>query len=241
MEKKKDKKIKEKKVEVKIEQKIPFEDRIDDIKKAIGKRRPQWRVAALDFEDVEQIVMTRVFLKYHTFDVDKGEFSHWLSRVISNTIKNVLRENLFKWSRPCISGCAFNTGGDTCSKTASGKQCEECVIYKNWKKRKESHFNVKQTLPLENHAQEVNDKPYDSIDVQKAKDVIDKKIANKLTEHEYKIYKLLYIDNMTEDQVGILLNYKKTQKMGRGYQIFLATRKKIIQASKEIIDEEDLV
>lgn len=239
MEKTKNKKTKEKKIEVKI-QLIPFEDRIPDIKKAISKRRPQWRVAALDFEDVEQIVMTRVFLKYHTFDVERGEFSHWLSRVISNAIKNVLRENLFKWSRPCISGCAFNMGGDECSKTSSGKQCDECVIYKNWKKRKESHFQVKQTLPMENHMQEVNNKPTDSIDVQAAKNVIDEKIKDKLTEHEYKIYRLLYVDNKTEEEVGILMGYKKTLKMGRGYQIFLGLRKKIISASKEIIEDEDL-
>lgn len=217
-----------------------FEDRIDEIKKAINKRKANWRVTALDFEDVEQIVITRIFVQYHTFDPKKGEFSHWLSRVISNSIRNILRDNLMKWSRPCISGCAFNTGGESCSKTPSGRQCEECIIFKNWKQRKESHFNVKQTLPLENHLLEVNEKPSNFVDIDASKQIIDVKLKDKLNEHEYEIYRLLYIENKNEEQVGKLLGYKAGKSMSPGYQVLHKIKRKIILMSKQIIEDEDL-
>ncbi len=218
----------------------PFESQIKTIEIQINQRRASWRLASIPWEDVAQMIMTRVFLKYHTFDPAKGEFSHWLSRLITHKMSSILRDNHSIYSRPCIQGCVFNTGGDGCSKTKSGTQCAECPIYKSWQIRKESHFNVKQTLPLENHEQEVNQKPSDFIDIEGSKKVIDREMKLKLNKHEYKMYRMLYIKNMSEPEVGKAMKYKKTTKMHEGYQIILAFRKKVVLIAKEIIDEQGL-
>lgn len=224
-----------------LDKKPTFESLISTIEAQIEKRRGSWRLASLPWEDASQMILTRAFIKYHTFDPKKGEFSHWLSRLITNERINILRNNHLKWSRPCIQGCIHNTGGDSCDRTKSGKQCAECPFYKKWIDRKESHYAIEQTLPLENHVQEVNSIQSDFIDIEGAKGVIDLKMKEKLNKHEYMIYKLLYVDGKSEKEVGKLMGYKKTNsRMHAGYQNILKTRKKVLEMAKEIIAEENL-
>jgi hypothetical protein len=217
-----------------------FETLIPSIESQIEKRRGSWRLTSVAWDDVKQLVLTRVFFKYHTFDPSKGEFSHWLSRLITRAMQNILRDSHTKFSKPCITGCVFNTGGESCSRTPSGNQCSECPIYKKWEEKKLDHFRVQQTLPLENHVQEVNSIQSDFIDIAGSKQIIDEKMKEKLDEYDYKIYKMIYIEGKTEKEVGKLLGYKKTGKMFSGYQKLLKIRKLIVIKAKEIIDEEDL-
>lgn len=223
------------------DKKATFESLIPVIRAQIEKRRGGWRLASIPWEDAAQLILTHVFLKYHTFDPSKGEFSHWLSRLITRRRINILRDNHLKWSRPCIQGCVHNTGNDTCDKTPSGKQCSECPFYRAWSARKESHYAVEQTLPLENHIQEVNSIQSDFIDIEGSKTVIDAKIEEKLSKHEYMIYRLLYIEGKSEKEVGKAMGYKKSgARMYNGYQNILKAKKVIVQCAKEIIEEQDL-
>lgn len=218
----------------------PFESQLELIQNEINKRKNKWTLVAIPFEDVSQMVMIRIFKKYHLFEPQKGEFSHWVNKVISSAIKNILRDNYLKYNRPCL-GCAKNLGGDACSYTPSGKQCEECPLYAKWKKNKEQHFNVKQSLPLENHAQEAESQVGDFTDIEGAKNIIDEKIKKKLRPIEYKLYKLLYVENLTEKDAGIKMEYKQTDKdRGPGYQQIAKMKTKILIAAKEVIEEEDL-
>jgi len=217
-----------------------FEEQLDVIQHEIGKRRNKWTLIAIPFEDVSQMVIIRIFKKYHLFDPSKGEFSHWVNKVISSAIKNILRDNYLKYNRPCL-GCAKNLGGDTCSYTPSGKQCEECPLFKKWKKNKEQHFNVKQSLSLENHTNEAESKVGDFTDVSIAKNKIDEHIKKKLRPIEYRLYTLLYIDNLSEKDAGLKMEYKQTNKdRGPGYQQIAKMKAKILSAAKEVIEEEDL-
>jgi DNA-directed RNA polymerase specialized sigma24 family protein len=222
-----------------------FESLIPAIETQIEKRRGSWRLTSVAWEDVKQLILTKVFFKYDSptagYIPEKGPFSHWLSRVITNTMTNILRDSHTKFSRPCVTGCVFNTGGDSCSRTTSGIQCSECPIYKRWEERKLDHYRVQQTLPLENHAQEVNSMPSDFIDIAGSKDIIDAKMKDKLDEHEYSIYCMIYIEGKTEKEVGKLLGYKKTgAKTYEGYQMLLKLRKHIVLMAREIIEEENL-
>lgn len=217
-----------------------FEELLPDIESQIDTRRGSWRLASVPWDDVKQQILAKVFFKFHTFDPEKGKFSHWLSRVITRAMINILRDNHTKFSRPCVTGCVFNTGNDTCSKTKSGIQCSECIIYKRWEERKLNHYRVQQTLPLDNHTQEVHAIQSDFIDIEASKVVIDEKMKEKLDTYEYNIYKLIYIEGKTEKEVGKLLGYKKTGKMFSGYQQLLKIRKLIILKAKEIIEEQGL-
>lgn len=228
--------------------KLTFEERYAGIVDQIDKRRAKWKLASMPFDDVRQEVLTKIHLNYHRFDPTKGrvgvseeeKFARWANRVITNELKNILRDNHLIYSRPCITGCAFNSGGDTCSKTPSGLQCDQCPIYKEWRERKEAHFNVKQTLPLDNHMREADSSPGDFVDVDHAKDVIDSEMKKRLTKHEYQVYRMLYLQHKTPAEVGKALKYKKVGKCHHGYQVILQLRKKFVDVAREIIGDEGL-
>lgn len=220
---------------------VPIEERISVIDAEIEKRRRKWTYTKLDFEDVKQIIFEHVCIKYHTFDEKKGEFTHWLNTLISSQIKNILRDNLTKYSRPCILNCAHNKGENFCGLTKSGMQCEECPLYKRWKERKLPQYNVEQSLPLETHEQEVNNMPGDFVDYEGTKILIDKEMKSRLKPFEYRIYELLYIENKTPEQVGKILKYKKSKNSQvAGYQALRKCKKKIIEVAKKIINERGL-
>lgn len=220
---------------------LTFEQRIPVIQNEINKRRAKYTLSTLDFEDVSQIIMFRVWEKYHLYKPERGEFTHWLNMTISNTMKNILRDNLTTFSRPCILGCSANMGDENCSYTKSGKQCSECPIYKRWEKKKKDHFNVKQTLTIENHTQEVSNMASDFLDIDYAKRVIDEKIKGKLNTFEFSIYEMLFIQNMSEEQVGEKLKYKRpTNSSCPGYQTISKLKKKFTAIGREIIREENL-
>ena len=226
-------------------QKPSFESMAPAIEAQIDKRRGGWRLASIAWDDVRQKILTRVFFKYDTFDPVKGKFPHWLSAVITSVMKNELRDHHSKFSRPCITGCPHNSGGDTCNMTPSKMQCGECLLYKNWEKRKMDHYRVEQTLPLENHEHEVQSiirSPFQSdfIDVVGAKEKIDAAMRDKLTNHEYQVYVWIYVEGKTEQEVGQILGYKKVGKMYPGYQQLLKMRKLIVEKAREIIEEQDL-
>lgn len=221
--------------------KITFEKNIDFIKQQISKRKSTWRLSTIDWEDVEIQLLTRIWQKFHLYREEDGPLEHWLNRVISNFIKNLLRDNLTKFSRPCILGCIYNLGGISCGFTKSKTQCGECKLYANWQKKKESQFNIKSSLPLENHSQEINNKQSDFIDIDKAKKVIDEKIKNKLDRRERKIYKMLFISYMTPQEVSDTLKEEDSKLYGKeSYAKILEFQKKIISLSKDIIKEENL-
>jgi DNA-directed RNA polymerase specialized sigma24 family protein len=226
-----------------MKSKPSFEELADAIDAQIEKRRGSWRLAAVPWEDAKQIILTRVFLKYSTFDPKRGEFPKWLSRVITNTMLNILRDNLQKWSRPCIQGCPFNMGGDNCEKTSTGRQCDECPAFKEWRKKKQEEYNIRQPLPYDTHSQEVESIQSDFLDIDGKKKIIDEKIKLRLNKHEYKVYKLLIIKGKSEEEVGRMLNYKETpgSMMHPGYQSIRKMKIKFVALAKKIIEEENLI
>lgn len=221
---------------------LTFEERYEEICEQIEKRRHKWRLSSVSFDDMKQIILLKIFLNYHTYDTERGQFSHWVNRVITNSIKNGFRDNYLVYSRPCITGCVYNTGGDSCSRTTSGIQCKECPIYADWEKRKLNHFNIAQTLPMENHVQEVSSIQSDFMDIDGGVELIHLKMKEKLTKHEFRMYKLLYIQHKSEREVGTLLGYKN-KKGGRlypGYLAILHAKTLFKTKVREIIDENDL-
>jgi DNA-directed RNA polymerase specialized sigma24 family protein len=223
---------------------LPFEQRYDDIVHEIEKRRKKWTLVSTPFDDISQRILIKIHLVYDQFESSKGIFSHWVNRIISNEIKNALRDLHFAHSRPCVQGrggCVFRTGNDTCSQTPSGRQCGECLAYKLWEMRKKSHNAIKQTLPLENHIREVDSRPSDPVvDFEHAKAVIDEEIKLRLSRHDQKLYKLLFIQNKDEREVGRIMKYKPSKRMYPGYLTILNFKKKVVQLSREIIRDKNL-
>lgn len=221
--------------------KTPFEERVPEIQKELNKRRNKWTLSTLDYDDVCQIILTHIFIKYEKFDEKRGIFSHWVNRIISSQTKNILRDNLTIYSRPCILGCIYNKGGDSCDYTKSGIQCSECRIYRNWQKKKENHFFIKQTLPLENHSQEVNSKPCDGAGTDQAKKILDEKLQKILKPLEWEMYELLYIKHLSPEDAGKKMKMKKVgENPVPGYQFQLKLKRKVIDLAREIIRDDIL-
>ena len=216
-----------------------FEEAIPVINQELIKRKHKWTLQAInemDYDDVSQIIRIHIFKKFSKYD-KKQPFSHWLNKIISNQIKNLLRNKYYAFERPCLS-CASNQDDGLCSITSSGKQCSECPLYAQWHKRKKPAHDVKLAVSIENHAQEVSEKPCDYVDLEKNMVKLSERLRECLRPIEWRVYKLLYIDNKSENQVAHIMNYT-TSEAGKspGYKRLAILKKTIIRASKEILKE----
>ncbi len=73
-----------------------FEDKIREIETALEKKRSKWdldAVPSVDYDDIKQIIMTHIYKKWHMWDQTKA-IEPWLSRVVSNQFKNLLRNHM---------------------------------------------------------------------------------------------------------------------------------------------------
>lgn len=221
-----------------------FKELLPEIRIIVARRRTSWTLSTMAWEDVESILITRIYQKLPLYDPTK-RFENWANRLISNEMSNILRNKLYKHERPCLTAnpyggeCAFNLGGDRCKFTPSGLQCKECPLYAKWAAKKEVAHNLNSSLPLESHIQEVQNIQSDFVDYEAAKKVMDERIMKKLNPHEAQIYKLLYIDHLSMEQVSKRLKYKAHTNS----QVNQVLRKMVVrfkQIAKEIIEEEGL-
>ena len=85
-------------------EKPSFEDSIDVINVEINKRKGKWNLTVLawmDFQDVSQILRIHIFKKWDLYDPEKP-LAPWINRIISNQIKNLIRNNYGNYARPCL-------------------------------------------------------------------------------------------------------------------------------------------
>ena len=213
-----------------------FEESIDIIDNEIRKRRAKWKLQSLnwmDYDDVSQIIRIHIFKKWQQYDSSQP-LEPWLNRIISNQIKNLIRNNYSNYTRPCLK-CAAYEGNNLC--LIYGKESVECPLYAKWKKTKESAHNLKITLPLESHAHEIlrreNENPLDFEFVLKK---FHKEITKKLKPLERKVYILLYIENKSEEETAKLMGYKTSEKDRKpGYKQIKNIQKSILEKAKKLL------
>lgn len=235
--------------------KLPFDDVAEMIQRQISFHRSSWTYSKLEWEDVAQMILIRVWKKYELFDPNKAPLGGWVNTVIVNALKNILRDNLYKSARPCIQhgGCAFDTGGDMCSQTPSGLQCEECPIFRKWKDKKEAQYNITASVSIENHSQEVNSLPEDFINIDEKKKELDKRILKRLnTRLDKNMYRMLFIKHLTPQQVSDFLKNKEIERIksikgetfqvsrAPGYQLVLKFQIRVKEIARDIVEHEDI-
>jgi len=223
-----------------LDEKPEFEDCISEIDLEIIKRRGKWNLSALtwmDFDDVSQILRIHIYKKWHLYDHSKP-LAPWLNRIISNQIKNLIRNNYGNYARPCLR-CAASEGADLC--TIYGKQDSSCPLYANWVKSKQTAHNIKIPVPLENHIQEVYAQPEFGIDIERNISRVHEKMKEILKPIEWKVYNYLYIEYKSEEEAAKLMGYRTTE-MGRspGYKQIKNIKRAIIQKVKESINNGDI-
>jgi DNA-directed RNA polymerase specialized sigma24 family protein len=218
-----------------LNKKSSFEDNIIQINLEISKRRAKWNLTAIswmDFSDVSQILRIHIFRKWHLYN-HKQPLAPWVNRIISNQIKNLIRNNYSNFSRPCLK-CAAAENEEDCA--IYGKQCNNCPLYANWEKSKKNAHDTKLTVSIENHSQEINDMPADSMQIEDAAKNIHNKMEKVLKPIEWKAYKLLYIQGKDEEQAAKLMGYKTTEKNRiAGYKQIKNLKKSIIFKVKKYL------
>ena len=215
--------------------KLKFEDHIEQIDAEIKKRKSKWNLTALswmDFDDVSQILRIHIFKKWHLYDPQKP-LNPWISRIISNQIKNLIRNNYGNYCRPCLK-CAAAESGDLCY--IYGKQSESCPLFANWMKTRKQAYDAKLPVSINDHEIEINAAEYSDIDIFALMEKLNEKMKEILKSSEWKIYKALYIDNMSEEDAATLMGYKTNEKNRvPGYKQIKNVKKSIIVKVKKII------
>jgi DNA-directed RNA polymerase specialized sigma24 family protein len=229
--------------------KYSYEDKKDIIDQELNKRQKKWflnSLAWIDFDDVKQIIRVHLHNKWHLWDQSRP-LAPWLNRIISNQLKNILRNYYGNFAKPCLN-CPFNQSGvaeedsvGLCGFTESKTQCNECPLYAKWEKSKKSAYNVKMPTALDNHSHEIKLPNHDLYLVDNAAKRLHAEMKKKLSEKNYQIYEMLFIKNMSDAEVAEKLGYKTTEKNRKaGYKQIKNLKTKLHQQAKKIIATKDI-
>ena len=213
--------------------KIKFEACINLINTEILKRKNKWTLSTLnwiDFEDVSQIIRFHIYKKWNLYD-EKKPMLPWINRIISNQIKNLIRNNYGNYARPCLK-CAAASGESECR--IYGKQDQSCPMFNNWTKTKKNAYDLKMAVSIEDHSYEINNQVCINSDIQKATQNLHEKMKQILKPVEWKVYELLYINHKTEEQVCKILKFKYDKEAKSAYNKQLKNiQKSIIRKAKQ--------
>jgi hypothetical protein len=220
-----------------------FEECYDEIVHEVDKRRSKWHLDAVSgwcsWEDIRSILLTHIWRKFSQFDPDKGELAHWCQSICSSQIINQLRNLHGNYVSPCVR-CICAEGDNLC--TVYGQtQSDICPLVIKWKKSRQHAYNVKLPLYLENHLNEYYDRPNKSYDVEKTAPLLHEKMEEVLKPLEFRIYKILYIDNKTEEEAARLLGYKNTSAgLAAGQKMIKEAKKVIMITARAVVSNGDI-
>jgi hypothetical protein len=216
---------------------LSFEDCYEVIHREILKRKSKWTltaIASIEFADVVQIILLHIWKKWPLYDQTKPLLP-WLSVIIMNQIRNLVRNNYTNFSRPCLR-CGAAVDQNDCR--IYGEQCNTCPLYEYWTRNKQSATHIKLALPIENHTDEVYKMPDNNTgDIENGEEklrVIMKKILKPM---EYKVYECLYIKHQSEDVVAKGLGFISNEGRKPGYRQLLNLDQSIKIKAKKYIEE----
>jgi len=219
---------------------LSFEDSYAIISKEISKKRYKWTLNSLNWlgwEDVSQIILLHIYEKWHLYNQDKP-LQPWLGAIISNQIKNIIRNNYSNYTRPCLK-CKAAEVNDSCK--IYKNECSNCPLFAEWEKRRKSAYDVKIPVSIENHSNEVYEISEDSHGFERNVREMHAKMKKILKPIEYKVYKGLFIDNESEEILAKRLGYISNEKNRiPGYKQIKNIKKSIIIKAKKCIFNEEV-
>lgn len=220
---------------------LKFEDKIDSINLLIQKNRGRWHlsdIGGFGFEDVAQIIRIHISNKWEQWDQTRP-FEPWCNKIIIHKIKNSVRDRYSRDAPPCTS-CQFDRGGDLCGYTESGTKCSECVLFKKWSKKKRCKFLIKNAVSIDQdvfrETQDFSD-PISSIRLESSVYKFHEFIKQFLNARMENFYNLIYIENLSDDDVIARLK----EKNGKGItkRQLITIRKNLQDIAKRKISEFD--
>lgn len=217
-----------------------FEDYLPIIDAEIAKRRHKWNLTSItwmDYDDVSQIIRIHIYKKWDQYQPTRP-LAPWLNSIITNQIRNLIRNHYSNYARPCLK-CAAASDNNAC--TIYVTQCDACPLYAYWQKRKQPATHIKIPVSIENHAHEVKSIFDDSIDVLRHVDAIHAKMKEILKPIEWQVYEGLFVRHKDEAEIARELGYTTTEK-GRdpGYKQIKNLRKAIILKVKKCLADGEV-
>lgn len=229
--------------------KVSYEDEYETIEIELKKRQGKWflnSLAWIDFDDVKQIIRTHIYKKWDQWDQERP-LKPWLNRIISNQLKNILRNYYSNFAKPCLS-CPFNQSGiaeentiGLCGFTASGTQCNECPLYLKWEKTKKAAYDIKMAVNLDGQAHHLRNENAVSFEMEAAQERLHAEMKKALSPKNYTIYRMLFVENLTDEDVAEKLGYRTTEK-GRkaGYKQLKNLKKQFKLKAEKILKDKDI-
>lgn len=223
-------------------QPFTFEDKSDVIEKAIAKKRNKWQLTAItwmDYDDVCQIIKLHIYKKWSMWDQSKP-LEPWIGRIISNQIKNLIRNNYTNYSRPCLS-CIHNLGDDQCAISPNSTQGSFCSLYSKWSKGKKNAYDLKMPVSIENHKQETEETIDCSYFSFISVDLLNNEMQKILTIKQYSAYVMLFFENKSDEEVAKLMGYKTSEKNRIiGYKQIKNLKKFFKEKALDILNNKDI-
>mgnify|MGYP003659112767 FL=1 len=221
-----------------------FNSQQDALEELLKKYRPKWQLGALawiDYDDVCQIIRFHIYKKWHLWDQTRP-FKPWASMIISNQIKNLIRNNYSSFAKPCLR-CPHNMGATSCDWTKSREQDESCPDFSKWKKKKERAFNIKLPLALEEGVGTGTTSLRDFVDYNEASKKLHRLVMEQLNEKHKKIYILLYIENIDENEVAERFGFKAdaAKRKKPRYKQIANLKKKFYNIALKIMKDHDIL
>ncbi len=218
-----------------------FEESFDFINQEIRKRTGKWSLSSLnwiDYDDVSQIIRLHIYEKWHLYDVNKP-LGPWLNRIISNQIKNLIRNHYGNFTRPCLK-CEAADGEASCK--IYKEQCSDCPLYEKWERSKKSAYNIKIPLALEDHSFEVNSiKINDASTLENNIKKLHLKMKEVLRPNEWIVYETLYVKNLDEQEAAERLGLKSNERNRKpGYKQIQNIKKSILKKVKENVEKGNI-
>jgi hypothetical protein len=220
-----------------------FEDNSDIIDSAIRKQKNKWQLNAInwfDFEDVEQIIKIHIHKKWDMWDQTRS-LEPWIGRIISNQIRNLIRNHYGNYVRPCMK-CEFNTGEDSCAATSSGIQDSQCKFYSKWHSQKKAGLDLKITLSTENHINEISSRPDNSFSYDLSVKKLNEYMKQQLSVLHYDAYIMLFFEDRSEEEVAAFMGYKTNEKKRKaGYRQVKNLKSAFQKKAEDIIKNFDII
>ena len=213
-----------------------FEDNYNLIDHELEKRRCKWTlqsISHIDFDDVKMIIVHHIYDKWYQYD-PKFPLINWVSKIISNQIINISRNVYGSFKKPCLS-CACSEGSDTLCRIF-GTQNNKCPILKHWMETKKQKHDIELPLSLDYHNNEASQITQHQVDILKSADNLHKYMHKFLKPNEWKIYKMLYVEGKSEEDVAKAMHYVSNEKSRKaGYRWIYMIKKKILELARKVV------
>jgi RNA polymerase sigma factor (sigma-70 family) len=222
-----------------------YDDKREDLDELLKKYRGKWQLNALawlDYDDVCQIIRIHIYKKWHLWDQERP-FKPWAAMIISNQIKNLVRNNYTSFARPCLR-CPHNMGNTACSLTKSREQDTSCLLFAKWKKKKERAYNIKLPLSLDDAVAVSSTTPsQDHLNYADSATKLHKLVIEHLNDKHKQIYIMLYIQNEDENKIAEKFGFKadSSKRKKPRYKQMANLKKKFYILALKIIKENDIV